>query len=446
MAEILPPEVGYPTIVAHGGGRGEDWLVQERQPGRPLAHVWPTLTDGAAREGGRSASPSGSPRSTAPRRRPTSRRSSTPRSSSRSGAADPTRPGHRGARPGRQARARRSRAVRRGARPGDAAGPDDHPVRVRRRSCTATSPSRTSCGTTTRSPRCSTSSGPGPGRRDLDLDILLRCAAYPHLHVARGATCRRHARRGLRRGAVVARRGLPEPVRVPAPDRPGADLLDRLRRARPARRAADRRRRATSPSSTPTTASSGWCTARATSTSSAAAASARSSTPAAGVASRSQDRHDRPAQMRAGMAWWSRVDGDQVGVERARRRRGRSGPRTSASPRRSTPRRRSSSKARRASSIWPMHSNGVWSAEPEHLLEPDLVGRVVEQVAVAEGGVGSPRRAGTPGSRATRRRTWRSGGTRAWRRCTSGWPAPRRATRARARKMSTSCTGFRTLE
>jgi len=46
VAEVLPPEVGYPTIVAHGGSRGEDWLVQERLPGRPLAHVWPTLSLG----------------------------------------------------------------------------------------------------------------------------------------------------------------------------------------------------------------------------------------------------------------------------------------------------------------------------------------------------------------------------------------------------------------
>jgi scyllo-inosamine 4-kinase len=45
VAEVLPPEVGYPPIVAHGGGRGEDWLVQERMPGRPLAHVWPDLRD-----------------------------------------------------------------------------------------------------------------------------------------------------------------------------------------------------------------------------------------------------------------------------------------------------------------------------------------------------------------------------------------------------------------
>jgi scyllo-inosamine 4-kinase len=44
IGAVLPPEVGYPPIVAHGGGRGEDWLIQERRPGRPLAHIWPTLT------------------------------------------------------------------------------------------------------------------------------------------------------------------------------------------------------------------------------------------------------------------------------------------------------------------------------------------------------------------------------------------------------------------
>ena len=44
IAEALPPGVGYPPVVAHGGTRGEDWLVQVRQPGQPLAHVWPKLT------------------------------------------------------------------------------------------------------------------------------------------------------------------------------------------------------------------------------------------------------------------------------------------------------------------------------------------------------------------------------------------------------------------
>lgn len=45
VAAALPPEVGYPTVVAHGGGRGEDWLIAERVPGEPLAHVWPDLSD-----------------------------------------------------------------------------------------------------------------------------------------------------------------------------------------------------------------------------------------------------------------------------------------------------------------------------------------------------------------------------------------------------------------
>ncbi len=44
VAAVLPPEVGYPAIVAHGGRPGEDWLVLERVPGRPLAHCWPTLS------------------------------------------------------------------------------------------------------------------------------------------------------------------------------------------------------------------------------------------------------------------------------------------------------------------------------------------------------------------------------------------------------------------
>lgn len=44
VAAALPPEVGYPRVVAHGGDRGEDWLVTERVPGAPLAHIWPELS------------------------------------------------------------------------------------------------------------------------------------------------------------------------------------------------------------------------------------------------------------------------------------------------------------------------------------------------------------------------------------------------------------------
>lgn len=50
IASVLPPEVGYPRVVAHGGGRGEDWLVSERVPGEPLAHRWPDLSRGQRRD------------------------------------------------------------------------------------------------------------------------------------------------------------------------------------------------------------------------------------------------------------------------------------------------------------------------------------------------------------------------------------------------------------
>ena len=44
IADALPAAVGYPRIVAHGRGQGEDWLVSERVPGTPLAHHWPDLS------------------------------------------------------------------------------------------------------------------------------------------------------------------------------------------------------------------------------------------------------------------------------------------------------------------------------------------------------------------------------------------------------------------
>jgi aminoglycoside phosphotransferase (APT) family kinase protein len=44
IADALPAAVGYPRVVAHGRRQGEDWLVAERVPGTPLAHHWPDLT------------------------------------------------------------------------------------------------------------------------------------------------------------------------------------------------------------------------------------------------------------------------------------------------------------------------------------------------------------------------------------------------------------------
>jgi aminoglycoside phosphotransferase len=46
IGSALPPYVGHPKVIAHGGGKGNDWLIQERQPGIPLAHAWPTLSPG----------------------------------------------------------------------------------------------------------------------------------------------------------------------------------------------------------------------------------------------------------------------------------------------------------------------------------------------------------------------------------------------------------------
>ncbi len=254
----------------------------------------------------------------------------------------------------------------------------------------------------------------------------------------------------------------PSLFEYPQPDRPGADLLDRLRRAGPARRSPDRRRRASSPSSTPTTGSARVVhrksyidvLGRACSSSlacgellravGAAYGRARLGSGGAGPprslpgrllafvhgqAAESLEHRDDPS----GERLWHGV------VVRARRRSARAYRRSASTrPMRSsyirmaapvTPRRRSSSKARRASSICPMHSNGRVVGQPEHLLEPDLVGGVVEQVAVTEGGAvrrgGEERLVAEPHVGAL----GAAGGTRAWRRCTSGWRAPHRATR-----------------
>jgi aminoglycoside phosphotransferase (APT) family kinase protein len=44
VADALPESVGYPHIVAHGQHNLDDWLVCQRVPGTPLAHHWPDLT------------------------------------------------------------------------------------------------------------------------------------------------------------------------------------------------------------------------------------------------------------------------------------------------------------------------------------------------------------------------------------------------------------------
>src|SRR6478735_11585317 len=50
LSQVLPDEVGYPTLIQHGGDVGDDWLVAQRLPGVPLSRAWPTLTPMARRD------------------------------------------------------------------------------------------------------------------------------------------------------------------------------------------------------------------------------------------------------------------------------------------------------------------------------------------------------------------------------------------------------------
>lgn len=44
LAPHLPPEVGYPEIVAYGGKPGADWLIVRRLPGTVLSRCWPDMS------------------------------------------------------------------------------------------------------------------------------------------------------------------------------------------------------------------------------------------------------------------------------------------------------------------------------------------------------------------------------------------------------------------
>ncbi len=50
LSQCLPEEVGYPQVIQYGGEVGNDWLVTERVPGKPLSRWWPTMTPSARRE------------------------------------------------------------------------------------------------------------------------------------------------------------------------------------------------------------------------------------------------------------------------------------------------------------------------------------------------------------------------------------------------------------
>ena len=44
VAALLPAEVLYPTVIAHGCDGDNDWLVTERIPGESLYAMWPRLS------------------------------------------------------------------------------------------------------------------------------------------------------------------------------------------------------------------------------------------------------------------------------------------------------------------------------------------------------------------------------------------------------------------
>lgn len=50
LARLLPPQVGYPPIIAYGGEVGADFLILERVPGHPLGRWWPGMTEEQRRD------------------------------------------------------------------------------------------------------------------------------------------------------------------------------------------------------------------------------------------------------------------------------------------------------------------------------------------------------------------------------------------------------------
>ncbi len=50
LAPQLPPEVGYPEVVAYGGELGADYLIVKRMPGEVLSRWWPTMDDSEREE------------------------------------------------------------------------------------------------------------------------------------------------------------------------------------------------------------------------------------------------------------------------------------------------------------------------------------------------------------------------------------------------------------
>ena len=158
LARFLPAELGYPPVVAYGGRPGSDWLIVRRLPGHGAVALLADDVD-------RGATPCGEPARRPPARPALDVHAARPDAARCAAAARGRRrrsraAAHAGPRPPPRRAARREplRRQHRGAR--QRARHDDPSVPTTPDSSTATSPSRTSFGTVSRSPRCSTSSGP----------------------------------------------------------------------------------------------------------------------------------------------------------------------------------------------------------------------------------------------------------------------------------------------
>jgi aminoglycoside phosphotransferase (APT) family kinase protein len=191
IAAALPSAVGYPRVVALGGGSaGEDWLISERVPGEPLAHCWPDLTARERRRAVRQlAARLAALHSTAP---PASlgRLDRAPQLLE-AGAVDPTRP---------LIDALHEAALL----PNVSALVLHEAIDVVRRTASVLQPFD---GTTLIHGDLTFENvlwhdgevtalldveWARPGPRDLDLDIILRCCAFPQLHVAEAYEARTH--------------------------------------------------------------------------------------------------------------------------------------------------------------------------------------------------------------------------------------------------------------
>ena len=158
MPDSFPRGFGYPPVVVYGGRPGSDWLIVRRLPGQVLSRSWPTMSTEARRRAvsqlaGRlrvlhsTSTPPGLMPLDAPQLL-------------EAGGVAPVLPLMRALDRLRGVPRVENRFVDSVETLAQVARHDDPSVRPTPDSSTATSPSRTSFGTVSRSPWCSTSSGP----------------------------------------------------------------------------------------------------------------------------------------------------------------------------------------------------------------------------------------------------------------------------------------------